>query len=760
MPCMLAGTHLFITVSGSIIDMDWASLACISVIMASFKARTSGRPRKLLASSGVQSTSILIFMAASAYVHLAPPRSHRHLIRIRSISLSNHLAKETSPYLLQHKDNPVDWHAWGPDALSLAKAENKPILLSVGYAACHWCHVMAHESFENPEVAALMNELFVCIKVDREERPDLDSIYQMALAVTGQQGGWPLTMFLSPDGKPFAGGTYFPPERRYGRPGFPDVLKHMARIWRDEPERVARAEGEIMKHLGPALNPSAPPAELSIEFLDQAAAQIVRMVDPHSGGLGEAPKFPQTPLLELLWRAYLRTGEAVYRTAVENTLTHMCQGGIYDHLGGGFARYSVDAEWLVPHFEKMLYDNAQLISLLTLVWQSTKFPLFKQRVEETVEWVLREMRSPEGGLYSSLDADSEGHEGKFYVWSKAEIEEILGIEDARLFCSVYGVSEDGNFEGANILNRLGSLELLDEAHEMRLAAYRGKLLARRTHRVRPGLDDKILADWNGLMTSALARAGAAFARPDWLGAAVESASFLIGYLIKKDDLYHSWRGRPGNSAMAEDFANQAAAMITLYETTGEWRFLNLALNLSSAVQKRFSTERGGYTQAEREAADIIAPSRTIWDNATPPANATMLANHARLYAMTGEETHNAGALGILSAFSGAALKSPAGAASFLNSLELLIAPVTVGLAGVSMDDALAEAAGQAGNPNLIVGWAETLDGVPEGHPLHGKTAVDGEPTAYVCRGQVCSLPVTTPDELAALLQPEGLRSES
>ncbi|MFZ1991714.1 MAG: thioredoxin domain-containing protein, partial [Alphaproteobacteria bacterium] len=559
------------------------------------------------------------------------------------------MANETSPYLLQHKDNPVDWQPWGPEALARAKAENKPILLSVGYAACHWCHVMAHESFEDEATAALMNQLFVNIKVDREERPDLDSIYQTALAITGQQGGWPLTMFLTPEGKPFAGGTYFPPDRRYGRPAFRDVLNQIAEIFAKEPERVARAEGQIMERLGPALNPSAPPGELSIEFLDEVASQVVRHIDPYSGGFGEAPKFPNTPMLELLWRAYLRTGAEEYRRAVELTLTHMCQGGIYDHLGGGFARYSVDAEWLTPHFEKMLYDNAQLVSLLTLVWQSTKSLLFKQRVEETVDWVLREMRAPEGGFYSSLDADSEGHEGKFYVWSRGEIQEVLGLEDARLFCSVYGVTEEGNFEGANILNRLGSLELLDEAHEMRLAAYREKLLAHRAHRVRPGLDDKILADWNGLMIAALAKAGAAFGRQNWLDAAGEayrevSFAHLLdpsgtrGTLRTGGRLFHASRsGKPNHEGMAEDYANMIAAAIAVFEATADDMPISTFWAWLKELETHFTAPEGGFFQSRDSAADVITRSRPIQDNATPPANATMLANYARLRAMFGAE---------------------------------------------------------------------------------------------------------------------------
>jgi hypothetical protein len=686
--------------------------------------------------------------------------------------LANRLANETSPYLLQHKDNPVDWQPWGLEALTRAKAENKPILLSVGYAACHWCHVMAHESFEDEATAALMNRLYVNIKVDREERPDLDSIYQTALAITGQQGGWPLTMFLTPEGKPFAGGTYFPPDRRYGRPAFRDVLNQIAEIYAKEPDRIAKAEGQIMERLGPALNPSAPPGELSIAKLDEIAAQIVRLVDPHSGGFGEAPKFPNTPMLELLWRAYLRTGAHEYRTAVETTLTHMCQGGIYDHLGGGFSRYSVDAEWLTPHFEKMLYDNAQLVSLLTLVWQSTKSPLFKQRVEETVEWVLREMRHPQGGFYSSLDADSEGHEGKFYVWTPAEIAEVLGVEDGRWFCSVYGVSAEGNFEGANILNRLGSLELLDEAHEMRLAAYRDKLLAHRAHRVRPTTDTKVLAEWNGLMIEALVRASAAFERKDWFAAARKAFwDITVGEGRSFDDKVKDTEitlgkrgGNTGHRAVAEDYANMSAVGQALWEITADDILPPFRDAWLGGIEDGFSAPDGGFYQSAQDATDVIVRSRAIHDNAVPPANATMLANYARLYAETGNPEYRENADKIVRLFSGIALRQPTSTASFLNAFELLVAPVSVIIIAPEekYTNYVPEAAGElgraaitSGHPDKVIVWVpgkSTGFLMREGRPAFGKPAVENKPTAYVCRGNVCSLPVTDPGELAELLR--------
>src|SRR5579863_4237938 len=441
-------------------------------------------------------------------------------------SRQNRLANETSPYLLQHKNNPVDWWAWGPEALAEAKRADKPILLSVGYAACHWCHVMAHESFEDDATAAVMNELFVNIKVDREERPDIDQIYMAALHHLGEQGGWPLTMFLTPAGEPIWGGTYFPSTSRYGRPAFVDVLREIARLFREEPQKIEQNRATLMDRLAETARAGGV-ATIGVAELDNAARQLGGLIDPVNGGTRGAPKFPQAALFELLWRGGLRTGEARYFAAVEISLDHICEGGIYDHLGGGFSRYSVDERWLVPHFEKMLYDNAQLLELLAIVHVRSGKPLYRQRAQETVAWLAREMTTGEGAFSASLDADSEGEEGKFYVWSLAEVMQTLGPQDGEIFARHYGVTEAGNFEGHNILNRLrrphpnpppqaGEGRVGDAADETRLAALRAKLLAVRDRRVRPGLDDKVLADWNGLMIAALTNAGLMFEEPAWI----------------------------------------------------------------------------------------------------------------------------------------------------------------------------------------------------------------------------------------------------
>ncbi len=465
----------------------------------------------------------------------------------------NRLARETSPYLIQHKDNPVAWWPWGPEALAEATRTGKPILLSVGYAACHWCHVMAHESFEDPATASVMNELFVNIKVDREERPEIDEIYMNALHLLGEQGGWPLTMFLTPQGEPVWGGTYFPKDSRYGRPAFVDVLREVSRVFRDEPEKIDNNRKAIVARLAVRAR-AAGKANLGRAELDQISTRFGNLFDSTHGGIRGAPKFPQCSILELLWRAGERTGDGRYFETVAHTLERMSQGGIYDHLGGGFSRYSVDERWLVPHFEKMLYDNAQLLELLALAHARTGNDLFRERAIETVGWLSREMTTGGGAFASSLDADSEGEEGRFYVWSLGEIEAVLGKDDAAYFASHYDVTPAGNFEGHNILNRLATAAQSDPDEE-RLAQLRAKSLAARARRVRPGLDDKVLADWNGLIIAALANAGALLEESDWIERAARAFEFIARSMTKGDRVGHSWRdGRLVFPGLSSDFA--------------------------------------------------------------------------------------------------------------------------------------------------------------------------------------------------------------
>jgi len=460
------------------------------------------------------------------------------------------------PNLLQHRDNPVHWRPWGPDALAEARQEGKPILLSIGYAACHWCHVMAHESFENQEIADLMNGLFVNIKVDREERPDVDTIYQAALAMMGEHGGWPLTMFLTPEGEPFFGGTYFPPAPRFGRPAFPDVLQRVAEAYKTQPDAVQKNVQSLRGGLAKLSQPEAGKG-FPADVLEQTAAAALRLIDPLHGGTVGAPKFPQPVFFRFLWRAYLCSGSTLFRDAVLITLSRLCQGGIYDHLGGGFARYSVDSVWLVPHFEKMLYDNALLVDLLTEAWTETRDPRFAERTGETVAWALTDLRTAaevdaaDFAFASAFDADSEGVEGKYYVWTEAEIDALLG-DDAPTFKAAYDVTLDGNWEGATILNRTSDRDSADPDREHRLAACRTTLLAARAGRVPPQRDDKVLADWNGLMIVALARAAAALDQPSWLEAATQCFAFVRNRMQQDGRLLHTWcAGRARHAAVGD-----------------------------------------------------------------------------------------------------------------------------------------------------------------------------------------------------------------
>ena len=675
----------------------------------------------------------------------------------------NRLADTTSPYLLQHKDNPVDWQPWGPAALDQARREAKPILLSVGYAACHWCHVMAHESFEDPATAALMNRLFVNIKVDREERPDLDSIYQSALALLGQQGGWPLTMFLTPKGEPFWGGTYFPPEPRWGRPSFHQVLESIAGIYRDEPDKVIQNTAALRDALAGLSQPSEAVA-LSPAMLDQIAAQFAGDLDQQNGGIGGAPKFPHGSVFELLWRAWKRTGDAVARDGVLLTLDRMCQGGIYDHLGGGFARYTVDQRWLVPHFEKMLYDNAQLLELLVLVWQETRAPLYEARIRETVGWLLREMRAAPGtggrrGFASSLDADSEGEEGRFYVWSEAEIDDLLGA-DAAFFKAAYDVTPGGNWDGHTILNRLDRRDLGSAADEARLAAARAVLLAARAGRVRPSWDDKVLADWNGLAITALALAGQAFDEPAWLAAAAEAFDFVAAAVVGgaggEARLCHAWRaGQAAHKALLEDYAQMARAALALAETTAGSPHLEQAKAWVATLDRHYWDDvHGGYFTSADDASDLIHRLRNARDNAVPAGNGTMVGVLARLHHLTGEAGYRTRAEAIVDAFSGELRRNLFPLASLLNAAELLESALQIVIVGDPASPAARALIGAVHGvslPNRILSLVADGNALPAGHPAFGKTAPAGGAAAFVCHGQVCSLPIGDAAGLAQAL---------
>jgi uncharacterized protein YyaL (SSP411 family) len=662
----------------------------------------------------------------------------------------NRLGDETSPYLLQHKDNPVHWRPWGEEALAEARATAKPILLSVGYAACHWCHVMAHESFEDEATAAVMNDLFVNIKVDREERPDVDAIYMGALHELGEQGGWPLTMFLTSDAEPFWGGTYFPKDARFGRPAFVRVLTEVARIYREEPDKVRQNADVLKERLKPSRRSTAaePPSEAMLADLGR---RLMQAVDPVNGGITGAPKFPQTQFFGFLWRAGLRYGLANPLEAVDLTLTHIAQGGIYDHLGGGFSRYSVDARWLVPHFEKMLYDNALLVELMTEAWRELKSPLYAQRIAETVDWLLREMVTEGGGFAASLDADSEGEEGKFYVWSLAEIEDVLGAEDARAFAEIYDATADGNFEGHTILNRLNAVELRDPDTELRLAAMRGKLLQRRASRVRPGFDDKVLADWNGLMIAALADAAEAFGKPEWLAAAEATFNFVSTKMTSHGRLFHAYRaGEAKAPATANDYANMIKAALALRSVTGKPAYVERAREWADVLDHHYwASDLGGYYFVADDTNDLIVRPLSGQDEATPNANGVMVANLVALYLWTGEECYRARAESILRAFAGPMAENLLAHMGLLAADLDLIAPAHIVVIVPEGGDAkeLRRALGNVSLPGAVVQEVREGDQLPASSPAHGKAAIDNKPTAYLCIGPQCSLPVTEPAAL-------------
>ncbi len=658
----------------------------------------------------------------------------------------------------------MHWRPWGEAALAEAKASGKPILLSVGYAACHWCHVMAHESFEDEATAAVMNDLFVNIKVDREERPDVDAIYMGALHELGEHGGWPLTMFLTSDAEPFWGGTYFPKDERYGRPAFVRVLNEVARIYRDEQDKVRQNADALKARLKPSRRSEAagPPPEAMLADL---APRLVQAVDPVHGGIRGAPKFPQAQFFGLLWRAGLRFGLPHPLEAVDLTLTHIAQGGIYDHLGGGFSRYSVDERWLVPHFEKMLYDNAQLVEMMTEAWREQKSPLYAQRIAETIGWLLREMvvegRSPKGGGFAaSLDADSEGEEGKFYVWSLAEIENVLGAADASLFAEIYDVTAGGNFEGHNILNRLDAIELRDAETERRLAAMREKLLARRAARVRPGFDDKVLADWNGLMISGLANAADAFDRADWLQAAERAFDFVSTRMTSHGRLLHAYRaGEAKAPATANDYANMIKAALALARVTGRRDYIERARAWADVLDTHYwagdpvAGDLGGYYFVADDTSDLIVRPFSGQDEATPNANGVMVSNLMALYLWTGEERYRDRAEAMLRGFAGAMAENVLAHAGLLAAALDVAAPALIVLIVPEGGDAraLRAALRDVSLPGAVVQEMRAgeagASALPESSPAHGKTAIDGKPTAYVCIGPQCSLPVTEPAAL-------------
>ncbi|HSS04438.1 MAG TPA: thioredoxin domain-containing protein [Solirubrobacterales bacterium] len=655
--------------------------------------------------------------------------------------MANRLAQETSPYLLQHRDNPVDWYPWGAEALARARDLDRPILLSVGYSACHWCHVMERESFEDPGTAAYMNENFVSVKVDREERPDVDALYMEAVQAMSGHGGWPMTVFCDPDGVPFYGGTYFPPDEGRGMPSFRMVMEAVVDAFGSRREELRERAPETRERLG-AIGTIEPAGEApGADLLDAAVETLRGAADTERGGFGGAPKFPPSSALELL----LARGVTA---PVERTLDAMMAGGIYDQIGGGFARYSVDASWLVPHFEKMLYDNAQLARVYLHGWQALGHERYRRVCEETLDWALREMRGPEGGFYSALDADSEGEEGRFYVWTPAEIHTVLG-DAADAVIDFYGVDEAGNFEGKSILHLAGGAA----APEPRgLAEARQALYGARAERVWPGLDDKRLASWNALMLGALAEAGAVLGREDYLEAARHCAEFVLGEL--RDDEGRLLRthkdGRSHLNAYLEDHAFLLEALLTLYEATFEQRWFEQARALADTMQARFGDpERGGFYSTSDDHEELIARRKEIGDHPIPSGNSAAALGLLRLSALSGERAYEAEAIGVVRLFAKAAPRQPDAFAHLLRALDFQLAPTKeVALIGDDLDD-LATVVRSAHRPHLVLAGGPEGSRVPE--LLANRPQVNGGPAAYVCENFSCRVPVTTPEHLADLL---------
>ena len=662
--------------------------------------------------------------------------------------MKNKLILETSPYLKQHASNPVHWLPWGDEAFALARETGKPILFSSGYSACHWCHVMAHESFEDETTAKLMNQNFINIKLDREERPDIDALYQSVLGMMGVQGGWPMTMFLTPDLAPFFGGTYFPSTRKYGMPSFTDVLTKMADFYAHNQDAVQKNIGLIRDELDKRQLVATGDEEISLGLLDRIAEHLLNHFDMKNGGLNGAPKFPQVTMLEQLWRFALRKDHALAQKAVMITLENICQGGIYDHLGGGFARYSVDEAWLVPHFEKMLYDNAQLIQILSLVYQKNPSQLFSDRIAETIHFLTRDMQLFDGGFASALDADSEGHEGKYYVWSLEEVEDALGSQAAS-FGNIYDVSLEGNFEGRSILNRLNSpLGTIQE--EAILAECRDVLLELRSGRIAPERDHKMLTDWNGLVIKSIAFAAWVFDRSDWLKLAEENYKKVKKIAGQKDGrLTHSYcDGQAKHAGLLDDYAFLIAAAIQLFETTGKADYLKDAQGWTEILEQDFADPAGGYFNSN--APEIWVRSKKASDQAIPSGNSIQLQNLIRLYHLTGEVDYDERAQKMLNIFGPDLYKNFFPASSLINGVELNIKPIMAVILGEPSQ--FENVFKNFSLPNLILLKNQSTGVLHPSHSAFAKEMMDGRPTLYLCHGQTCSPPITDASHLQNLLE--------
>ncbi len=681
--------------------------------------------------------------------------------------MPNRLAHESSPYLLQHANNPVDWHPWGEEALRKARTENKPIFLSIGYAACHWCHVMEHESFEDPETAELLNRHFVSIKVDREERPDLDAIYMDAVVGLTGNGGWPMSVWLTPDGVPFYAGTYFPKTPRYGMPSFKQVLTALAEAWDGDRARIEQTTASLLEFYqreSAILSRSASPLDPTL--FDAAVVALHNSFDAAQGGWGRAPKFPQPMTIEFLLRYDRQTGDTRARRMIDKTLTAMAEGGMYDQLGGGFHRYSTDARWLVPHFEKMLYDNSQLARVYLHAWQLTGAPLYRRIATETLDYVAREMTHPAGGFYSTQDADSEGEEGKFFVWSHDEIQRVLGA-DAALFCAAYDVTPAGNWEGHNILHVAGSVEQIAQKHgvdvptlEGILAEARRKLFAAREQRIKPGRDEKVLTAWNGLMLAAFAEAARALGREDYRQIAVRNAEFLLRELRAPNGrLFRTWKdGHDAKlNAYLEDYTHLAEGLIALYQTTFDARWFVAARALMETALTHFRAEDGGFYDTSDDHEQLVTRPRDLQDNALPSGNAMAATVLLKLAAYTGDARYNQIAEGMLGRLNEAIPRYPTAFGQWLVAYDLAVnIPKEVALVGdpnAPETQALMQVVFDGFRPNQVVALKRPGESAPI-PLLEGREQIAGTATAYVCRRFACQMPVNTPAALEKQLSGE------
>lgn len=673
--------------------------------------------------------------------------------------MPNQLIHENSPYLLQHANNPVDWFPWGEEALTKSKTENKPIFLSIGYAACHWCHVMAHESFEDSETAALMNEHFVNIKVDREERPDIDAIYMQATVAMTGSGGWPMSVFLAPDLRPFYAGTYFPPVRRYNMPSFKEVLQSLAKVWREEREEVDRVGSQVLQHIQPQML-GQDKNIFSPETLEAATKSLLESYDWGYGGWGSAPKFPQPMTVEFLLRRALTDSpqrEQILK-AIQHVLNAMARGGMYDVVGGGFARYSVDNFWRTPHFEKMLYDNAQLALAYLHGYLVTSELRYRWVCEETLDFLLREMTNPQGGLYSSLDADSEGEEGKFYVWTHDEIQGILG-PDFEFFKTAYGVTPQGNWEGKTILQRAlddstlaARFKMDGETVHTKLVEFHARLLEVRSTRIRPGTDDKVLVMWNALALMAFAEAGRYLDRKDYLDAAIRNARFLLDNLYSNDRLSRSWReGQAKHNAYLEDYAGLILALLALYQTDPNPEWYATALKLADEMVIHFAAPDGGFFDTRDDHETLLVRPKDIQDNATPSGNALAATALLQLASYGDHTVWRSIAEDMLATIQNAVLRYPTAFAQWLSAADFAVGPTReVAIIG-DLDDAnthtLLRTLWKSYRPRQVTAISAYPPGPGSPTLLTDRPLLNNQPTAYVCQGFVCLQPVNSPDEM-------------